>query len=101
MNYVLDNSGNFNAIKYLGNLSFSPTLIIEPLSYYEIQFKFNIENDDNNDYERESYVSSVYMNLTSNNLDFKTSNGTRIVGNQLGKLKDKITNFSCSKIIEI
>jgi hypothetical protein len=73
MNYVLDNSGNFNAIKYLGNLSFSPTLIIEPLSYYEIQFKFNIENDDNNDYERESYVSSVYMNLTSNNLDFKTN----------------------------
>jgi hypothetical protein len=69
----LDNSGNFNAIKYLGNLSFSPTLIIEPLSYYEIQFKFNIENDDNNDYEHESYVSSVYMNLTSNNLDFKTN----------------------------
>lgn len=73
MNYVLDNSGNFYAIKYLGNLSFSPTLRIEPLSYYEIQLKFGIEKQDVNEYltllGTESYVSSVYMNLTSNNVD--------------------------------
>ena len=69
MNYVIDSSNNFYAIKYLGNLSFSPTLNIETLSYYEIQFKFGIENDDTNEYESDSYVSSVYMNLTSNNVD--------------------------------
>ena len=73
MNYILDNSGNFRAIKYLGNLSFSPTLRIEPLSYYEIQLKFGIEKQDSNEYVAESYVSSVYMNLTSNNIGFKTN----------------------------
>ena len=69
LNYEIDSSNNFYAIKYLGNLSFSPTLNIETLSYYEIQFKFGIENDDTNEYESDSYVSSVYMNLTSNNVD--------------------------------
>jgi len=69
MNYGIDSSNNFYAIKYLGNLSFSTTLNIETLSYYEIQFKFGIENDDTNEYESDSYVSSVYMNLTSNNVD--------------------------------
>ncbi len=69
MNYEIDSSNNFYAIKYLGNLSFSPALNIETLSYYEIQFKFGIENDDTNEYETDSYVSSVYMNLTSNNVD--------------------------------
>ena len=68
MNYVIDSSNNFYAIKYLGNLSFSRSLRIEPLSYYEIQLKFGIENDDTNEYESDSYVSSVYMNLTSNNV---------------------------------
>tara|TARA_Y100000389_G_C17454420_1_gene517095 strand:- start:1548 stop:2621 length:1074 start_codon:yes stop_codon:yes gene_type:complete len=73
MNYIIDNSENFNAIQYLGILPFSTTLNIEPLSYYEIQLKFGIENDDTNDYETESYVSSVYTNLTSNNVDLKTN----------------------------
>lgn len=73
MNYVIDSSNNFNAIQYLGNLPFSTTLNIETLSYYEIQFKFNIKNDDTNVYESDSYVSSVYMNLTSNNKDSKTN----------------------------
>ena len=81
MNYILDNSGNFRAIKYLGNLSFSPTLRIEPLSYYEIQLKFGIEKQDSNEYVAESYVSSVYMNLTSNNIGFKTNMTTvQLVG---------------------
>jgi len=81
MNYILDNSGNFRAIKYLGNLSFSPTLRIEPLSYYEIQLKFGIEKQDFNEYVAESYVSSVYMNLTSNNIGFKTNMTTvQLVG---------------------
>jgi len=69
LNYEIDSSNNFYAIKYLGNLSFSPTLRIEPLSYYEIQLKFGIEKQDSNEYVAESYVSSVYMNLTSNNVD--------------------------------
>ena len=77
MNYVLDNSGNFNALRYMGNLPFVTTLRIEPLSYYEIQLKFGIEKQDTNEYltylGAESYVSSVYMNLTSNNIDFKTN----------------------------
>ena len=69
LNYEIDSSNNFYAIKYLGNLSFSRTLRIEPLSYYEIQLKFGIEKQDYNEYESDSYVSSVYMNLTSNNVD--------------------------------
>lgn len=73
MNYTLDNSGNFNAIQYIGNLPLDITLRIETLSYYEIQLKFNIKKQDLNDYVGESYVSSVYMNLTSNNIGFKTN----------------------------
>ena len=73
MNYVLDNSGNFNALKYMGNLPLRIKLRIETLSYYEIQLKFNIKKQDPNDYIDESYVSSVYMNLTSNNIGFKTN----------------------------
>jgi hypothetical protein len=73
MNYTLDNSGNFNALKYMGNLPLTTTLRIETLSYYEIQLKFNIKKKDPNNYVTESYVSSVYMNLTSNNIGFKTN----------------------------
>jgi len=81
MNYVLDNSGNFTALQYMGNLSFLTTLPIEPLSYYEIQLKFGIEKQDDNEYVAESYVSSVYMNLTSNNIGFKTNMTTvQLVG---------------------
>jgi len=80
MNYVLDNSGNFTALQYMGNLPFATTLKIEPLSYYEIQLKFGIEKQDTNEYltllGTESYVSSVYMNLTSNNVGFKPNINT-------------------------
>ena len=80
MNYVLDSSGNFTTLQYMGNLPFATTLRIEPLSYYEIQLKFGIEKQDTNEYltylGAESYVSSVYMNLTSNNINFKTNINT-------------------------
>lgn len=73
MNYILDNSSNFTALQYIGNLPLTTTLRIETLSYYEIQLKFNIIKQDTNQYVDDSYVSSVYMNLTSNNIGFKTN----------------------------
>jgi hypothetical protein len=75
MNYVIDNSGNFKAIQYMGNLPLTATLRIQTLSYYEIQVKFNIISFDDNEYTSslgvKSYVSAAYMNLTENNVGFK------------------------------
>jgi hypothetical protein len=73
MNYIIDNSGNFTAIQYMGNLQLTVILPIQTLSYYEVQLKFDITNDDNNVYESfssvDSYISAAYMNLTDNNID--------------------------------
>ena len=35
------------------------------------------------------------------NFDFFTENGTRVVGNQKGKLKDKINDFSKNFMIDV
>jgi hypothetical protein len=59
------------------------------------------------------YVSNLEYLLTSNyihtwicghihhNFDFKSENGTRIVGNQLGKPRDKITDFLKDFVVQI
>jgi len=72
LNYVIRNSNNFTALRYIGNMPLNVILNIENLSYYEIQIKFDIKKQDNNNYLTlmgiPSYVSSVFMNLTDNNL---------------------------------
>jgi hypothetical protein len=82
MNYIIKNQDNFKAIQYMGNLPLNITLPIQTLSYYEIQLKFDIIKEDNNEYESfsgvDSYVSAAYMNLTENNIDF--SNNIHSVG---------------------
>jgi len=73
LNYTLDNSNNFYALKHIGSLGIKLQLHIEQLAYYDIQIKFDIEKQDTNNYvvlgETSSYVSAVYMNLTNNNLE--------------------------------
>lgn len=84
MNYIIDNSNNFTAIQYMGNLPLTARLTIQTLSYYEIQLKILTTTIDSNEYVNSSYVSAAYLNLTDNNIGFKnnintvrlTSNGT-------------------------
>jgi hypothetical protein len=77
MNYVIDNSSNFTAIRYMGNLPLTTTLPIQTLSYYEIQLRFDITIQDSNEYislfDVDSYVSAAYMNITDNNVDLSNN----------------------------
>jgi len=76
-NYTIDNSNNFHALEFIGNLKLSLQLRIEHLVYYEVQVKFTLNNDDTNVYttllNESSYVSAVYMNLTENNISVKNN----------------------------
>lgn len=73
LNYTLDNSNNFYALRHIGSLGIKLLLHIEQLAYYDIQIKFTIDKQDTNEYvvinNTSSYVSAVYMNLTNNNLE--------------------------------
>ena len=81
LNYTLDNSNNFYALKHIGSLGLTLQLHIEQLVYYDIQVKFTIDKQDTNDYvslgSTSSYVSAVYMNLTDANVE-KLDNITTI-----------------------
>ena len=81
LNYTLDNSNNFYALKHIGSLGIKLQLHIEQLAYYDIQVKFTIDKHDTNEYvylgSTSSYVSAVYMNLTNSNLE-KLDNITNV-----------------------
>ena len=81
LNYTLDNSNNFYALKHIGSLGIKLQLHIEQLAYYDIQIKFTIDKQDTNEYvylgSTSSYVSAVYMNLTNSNLE-KLNNITNV-----------------------
>ena len=81
LNYTLDNSNNFYALKHIGSLGIKLQLHIEQLAYYDIQVKFTIDKQDTNEYvvlgSTSSYVSAVYMNLTNTNLE-KLNNITNV-----------------------
>lgn len=95
-------------IKYTQNNNLKLLVVTHYCPTYKV-----LENVKKKDRYISLYVSNLDNLLTSQkvntwvcghihkNFDFYTENGTRVVGNQKGKLKDKITDFSKNYIINI